>query len=89
MKNPSPKFSSGDKVVLLGSRDSQYGYISRSDKFIGELVTIEHIHQSARPYAYTFREMRNGCWFEENCFGMAMLDLPDFVAESDLSTLLL
>jgi hypothetical protein len=89
MKNPLPKFSPGDKVVFLGSQDSQYGYNSRSDKFIGELVTIGGMHHTARPYAYTFNEMRNGYWFEENCFGIAVLDLPDFEADAELDMLLL
>lgn len=89
MKTPLPKYSPGDKVVFLGSQDSQYGYYSRSDKFIGELVTIGGMHHTARPYAYTFNEMRNGYWFEENCFGAVLLDLPDFTADSDLDMLLL
>lgn len=89
MKNSSPKFSPGDKVVFLGSRNSQYGYNSESNKFIGEFVTIGCMHHTARPYAYTFNEMRNGYWFEENCFGIVALDLPDFVADADLDMLLL
>lgn len=93
MKEPA-KYKTGDVVRFLGSQKSCYGTNSDSDRFIGEYVTIENIHPTGYPYAYTFNEIsdliRAVYWFSESCFEEASCpDLPDFEPEKSLDQLFL
>lgn len=78
LKKP-PMFMSDDMCIFLGSEKSCYGVNHHSDKYIGHTVTIDRIHPTGYPYAYTFREFDSGYWFSENCFEPILHpDLPEF-----------
>lgn len=91
MKKRPARFSSGDNVLFRGSEYSCYGNNKKSDKYIGQIVTIKNIHPTGYPYAYTFKEfeadIRSAYWFSESCFEEVVIELPEFEAEGSLELL--
>ena len=85
------RFTPGEKVKFLGSKYSYYGNNRKSDKHIGKIVTIDAIHPTGRPYAYTFKEFTNEInqeyWFPESCFEEVLIELPEFEAEGSVELL--
>lgn len=87
MKREPPKFNVGDRVLFLGTEKSCYGINHRSDKYMGDVVTIKERHPTGYPYAYIFKEFDCGYFFSENCFEFVVFDLPEFEANSSIEDL--
>lgn len=82
-----PKFNVGDRVVFLGSERSRYGRNSKSDKYIGDVVTVKERHPTGYPYAYTFKEFGHEYFFSEDCFEFVVFDLPEFEVNTSITDL--
>ena len=77
--NENAKLKVGDEVIFLGSKGSEYGYRSWSDKLIGSFVTIKDVHHYADPPAYLIAQDEAVFWYAEECFEVIALDnLPEF-----------
>ena len=88
----SKKYSVGDSVVFLGSKESRYGYRCETDDLIGTVVTIRAVYPKPQHNAYMINEDTEHFWYAENCFeSQPVLDLPEFCVAKldDLNSLLL